>query len=340
VNIIVWLLLGRQIVDETDLKIIGILSKDCRESFMSIGSAVGMTSKSVKARVDTMLSTGVIEEFVVKVNPVALGYGMNCMLIVREHTEHTEDILNRLNLLGDVSTHTKCLGGISAFCLAIKEGYEDKLKLLFNSLKAATVHVMFTSKLSLSSSSTSDLRSKHELSETDLRIIKCLLSNPRMDLNDIGRRTSTSAKTVHRRLTRMRDNNVLRFFILCNPAYTLGYIQFVLIVNTVDKSFYNQIVERIYEELGENVLCQPPVIDPDNVITVILFSQDIFTANGILKKVESFNGVKRVELFIITETTNYHQWVLREIDRRLIAKSTRAKQEVEPVYEVMSVGSA
>jgi DNA-binding Lrp family transcriptional regulator len=45
-----------------------------------------MTSKSVKARVDTMLSTGVIEEFVVKVNPVALGYGMNCMLIVREHT--------------------------------------------------------------------------------------------------------------------------------------------------------------------------------------------------------------------------------------------------------------
>ena len=94
------------------------------------------------------------------------------------------------------------------------------------------------------------------------------------------------------------------------------------------------------EELGENVLCQPPVIDPDNVITVLLFSQDIFTANGILKKVESFNGVKRVELFIITETTNYHEWVSREIDRRLIAKSTRAKQEVEPVYEVMSVGPA
>jgi hypothetical protein len=100
-------------------------------------------------------------------------------------------------------------------------------------------------------------------------------------------------------LTLPRDNNVLKFFILCNPAFTLGYIQFVLIVNTVDKSFYNQIVERIYEELGENVLCQPPVMDPDNVI-IMLFSQDIFTANGILKKVESFNGVKRVELFIIT----------------------------------------
>ncbi len=325
----------RQYVDETDLKIISMLSKDCRESFMSIGSAVGMTSKSVKARVDTMLSTGVIEEFVVKVNPVALGYGLSCMLIVREHTENTNDIVNRLNLLGDVSSHTKCLGGISAFCLAIKEGNEDKLKLLFDSLKLATVHIMFTSKLS-SSSSRSDLRNKDELSDTDLRVIKCLLSNPRMDLNEIGRKTSMSAKTVNRRLTRMRNNNVLKFFILCNPAYTLGYIQFGLIVNSVDKSFYNQIVERIYQELGENILCQPPVIDPENVITVILFSQDIFTANSILKKVESFNGVKRVELFIITETTNYHEWVLREIDRRLIAKSTRPIQEVEPVLEIIS----
>jgi DNA-binding Lrp family transcriptional regulator len=324
----------RQFVDETDLKIISTLSKDCRESYMSIGTAVGMSSKSVKARVDTMLSNGVIEEFVVRVNPVALGYGISCVLIVREHSENPADIVNRLNLLGDVSSHTKCLGGISAFCLAIKEGYEDKLRLLLDSLKPATVHVMFTSKLS-PSSSTSRLRNKPELSETDLRIIRCLLSNPRMDLNDIGRTTSMSAKTVNRRLTRMRDNNVLKFFISCNPAYTLGYIQFGLIVNTVDKSFYSQTVERIYEELGQNILCQPPVIDPDNVITVILFSQDIFTANGILKKVESFNGVKRVELFIITETTNYHEWVQREIDRRLIAKSTRQKLEVEPVLEII-----
>jgi DNA-binding Lrp family transcriptional regulator len=45
----------RHFLDETDLKIISILSKDCRASFMSIGAAVGMTSKSVKARVDAMI---------------------------------------------------------------------------------------------------------------------------------------------------------------------------------------------------------------------------------------------------------------------------------------------
>jgi DNA-binding Lrp family transcriptional regulator len=233
---------------------------------MSIGSAIDMTSKSVKARVNRMISAGVIEKFVVKVIPVALGYGM------------------------------------------------------------------FPSKLSsLPSSITSN---KHELSETDLRIIKCLLSNPRMDMNDIARKTSISVRTANRRLTRLKDDNVLKFFILCNPVHTLGYIQFVLVVNTVDKSFYNQIVERIYEQLGENILFQLPVADPDNVITLLLFSQDIFTADSILKKVESFNGVKNVELLVLTDTTSYDGWVLREIDKKLDISSTRQKEEValSPFY--------
>jgi DNA-binding Lrp family transcriptional regulator len=137
----------RQFLDERDLKIIKIFSRDCRESFMSIGSAIDMTSKSVKARVNRMISAGVTEKFVVKVNPVALGYGMGCILIVREHTANTDDIVNRLNLLGDVSIHHRCMEGISAFCLAIKEGHEDKLKLLHDSLKPASVRVMIRSNL-------------------------------------------------------------------------------------------------------------------------------------------------------------------------------------------------
>jgi DNA-binding Lrp family transcriptional regulator len=317
----------RQSLDETDLKIISILSKDCRESFMSIGSSVGLTSKSVKARVDAMISTGVIEKFIVKVSPAALGYGLGCMLIVREHAAHTDDIIRRLNLLGDVSIHSRCMGGVSTFCLAIKEGHEDKLELLRDSLKPAIVHFMFTSPSYYSGI-------KHELSETDLRIIKCLLSNPRMESNAIAKKIAISARTVNRRLTRMKDNNILKFFIQCNPVSTLGYIQFVLVVNSADKSFNNQIVERIYGDLKDNILCQPPIIDPDNIITLILFSRDIFTADHILKEVESLTGVNRVELFILTGSNSYDEWELREIDKKLNSKIMRQKREIEPMLEI------
>jgi hypothetical protein len=99
-------------------------------------------------------------------------------------------------------------------------------------------------------------------------------------------------------------------------------------------SLFNQIVERIYEQLGENILFQLPVADPDNVITLLLFSQDIFTADSILKKVESFNCVKNVELLVLTDTTSYDGWVLREIDKKLDISSTRQKEEValSPFY--------
>jgi DNA-binding Lrp family transcriptional regulator len=274
------------------------------------------------------------------VNPVALGYGVGCMLIVREHTANTDDIINRLNLIGDVSIHSKCMGGISTFCLAIKEGHEDKLELLLDSLKPASVRIMFTSKLSSSFStipskfSSSNMGIKHELTETDLRIIKCLISNPRMEMNDIARETSISARTVNRRLTKLKDDNVLKFFILCNPVHTVGYIQFALVVNTLDRSSYHQIVGRIYEQLGENILFQLPITDPDNVITFLLFSQDIFAADGILKKVESFDGVKRVELFVLTDTNSYDEWVFREIDKKLNITNPIRTEEFGPLIEI------
>jgi DNA-binding Lrp family transcriptional regulator len=183
--------------------------------------------------------------------------------------------------------------------------------------------------------SASDYQSnKHELSETDLKIIKCLLSNPRMEAIEIAKKISASARTVNRRLTRMKDNNILKFFIQCNPVSTLGYIQFVLVVNSVDRSFNNQIVERIYGDLKENILCQPPIIDPDNIITLILFSKDIFTADRILKEVESLTGVNRVELFILTGSNSYDEWELREIDRRLNSKIMRQKRELEPILKI------
>jgi DNA-binding Lrp family transcriptional regulator len=324
----------RLFLDEKDLKIIRILSKDCRESFMSIGSAIGMTSKSVKARVDRMVSTGVIEKFVLKVNPVALGYGIGCMLIVREHTANIDDIMNRLNLVGDVSIHSKCMGGISTFCLAIKEGHEDKLRLLLDSLKPASVRIMFTSKLSLSGTPSSNMSKKYELTETDLRIVKCLLANPRMEMNEIARETSISSRTVNRRLTRLNDDNMLKFFILCNPIHTVGYIQFALVVNTLDRSYYRRIVERIYEQLGENILFQLPVTDPDNVITLLLFGENIFAADGILKRVESFDGVKRAELFVLTNTASYDGWILREIDKKLNIATERPTKQLGPLLEI------
>ncbi len=48
------------VLDKSDLTILSTLAKNCRTSYSSIGSEVGLTSKSVKARVKKMLHHGVI----------------------------------------------------------------------------------------------------------------------------------------------------------------------------------------------------------------------------------------------------------------------------------------
>jgi DNA-binding Lrp family transcriptional regulator len=64
----------RLILDKIDLNILATLARDCRTSYSRIGSLIDLTSKSVKARVKNMVRSGVIEKFIVRVNPAGFGY--------------------------------------------------------------------------------------------------------------------------------------------------------------------------------------------------------------------------------------------------------------------------
>ena len=67
------------------MKILNFLSRNCRISYSSLGNKIGLTAKSVNARVKKMQSSGVIDSFIIKVNPLVLGYSKFCLLIVRNN---------------------------------------------------------------------------------------------------------------------------------------------------------------------------------------------------------------------------------------------------------------
>ena len=305
-------LMKQPILDKIDLRIIQVLAKDCRVSYRDIGSVVGLSTKSVRARIIKMVSGGVIEKFFVYINPAVLGYGTECILKMR-HNEQAENVINRLNLLGDLFLHVKQIGGTSVFSLVVKTGSENKIPLLIDSLKPTIIQSMFVSRPHVQKGP----------KELDFKIIKCLLPNPRMNISEIARKLLISAKTVSRRLETMKENNVVQFSVLVNPASTGGYIQFVIVIS-VKETLYQYVLERINRELSGNLLLQAPVTSPDNLIVLIMFSQDIFTVDSILRKVESFDGVDRAELDILTGITLSQDWMINEIEQRL--------KKVEQIY--------
>ena len=70
-------------LDKIDLKIMNMLSADCRTPFRNMSSTIGITPNAVKTRVNKMLAKGLIRNFVVRVNPSIFGYQKLCILIVR-----------------------------------------------------------------------------------------------------------------------------------------------------------------------------------------------------------------------------------------------------------------
>ena len=84
-----------------------------------------------------MVSSGVIESFIVLVNPVIFGYEKFCILILRniDKTIKEQDIFKKVSLLGDVLAYILSLEGTANFILSVKDRAQDKIGILTDLLK-------------------------------------------------------------------------------------------------------------------------------------------------------------------------------------------------------------
>jgi DNA-binding Lrp family transcriptional regulator len=302
----------RMILDKNDLTILPALARDCRTSYSSIGSQIGLTSKSVKARVKKMVRSRVIEKFVVRVNPAAFGYRTAIVLIRTSNGITKDDVIQRVKEFGDLAYHAHHVGSTSVAALIIKKPLDDNtIQSLNERLKPATVVRISVAELSVAST---------DLSETDLRIIKCLLlSGARIEISEIAKEVGISEKTTTRRLNRMKEGRLLDFSLQCDPAAMIGYIQFVIPI-TVAKSHYHNALERMYSEFQASILYSPSVIEPEDQLTFVLFGENVFMVDYVLARVNSFAGVKSADAYILTKLQYYDNWIMKEINKRLLLR--------------------
>ena len=296
-------------LDMIDLRIMKLLSRDSRTPYRNIASAVGITPSAAKERINKMVSNGAIRTFVLFVNPVIFGYEKECILILRNVDKPIKerDILNKVSLLGDILAYTLSLEGTANFIFAVKDRAQDKIGILTDLLKPSQVESIFARYTPVTM----------RIYNSDLKIMKCLLPDPRMMIEDIARATSLSPKTVARRLEKMRENHILQFSIVTNlPSMNLtGYIEFAVLIDV--KIFSHQkIVEKIQVELQEYLLHIPHRYQKE-AIFAIFSCPNISAVNLILRRLESYDGVNKVEPFITTGLTIYQDWLKSEINNRI-----------------------
>jgi DNA-binding Lrp family transcriptional regulator len=309
------------ILDNTDLQIIRLLSRDSRISFRSIASTVGISLNAVRARINKMMANHIIQGFTVRVDPLILGYDRECYLTIRYPSAHVstsintntntlikeEDVIKRLSLLGEVLVLAKQLGGDSIVILAAKAGVENKIELLTDLLKPAVVESRVLSQKPL----------RMAITLSDFKIIKSLLSDARKEIADIAKQCSISKRTVTRRIDQMRQNHILEFTILrdLSTMQLVGYVEFAVMIN-VDRSLYLYVLKRIYRELQEYLIFIPNATQYE-VIFAVFFCANIPTVDSILTTIRSFDGVRQAEIFITTKLVIFDEWLKREINNRL-----------------------
>jgi DNA-binding Lrp family transcriptional regulator len=301
--------LPRLILDDIDLKILNSLGRNGRLSYRNIAYAIGLTTKSVKVRVDKMISGNVIERFIALVNPSILGYNTICTFAIRKN-KLSNEIIDRIKLVGDIQYQFTVLGGAVGFSIAVREGSEEKIELLLKSLQHAILGVTIQN-----SSSHSDI--SKSLRVTDYHIIKQLVLNPRMEISDIGRIISVSPKTVRRRLDRIIKYRILEFTILPNPYAMKGQIVFFLEVK-IEKGQYRLLVEKIYGALHNNLVLSSMHHDQEDTIGLILASEDVFKIEQIRSQVESFEEVKEANIFLPITITYNQELIVKAIEQKIV----------------------
>ena len=303
------------LVDDIDLQIIRLLARDCRTHYSDIASAVGISTNATKVRTNKMISNGVIRGFRVLVNPAIFGYDKVLFLIAKDIDNITEeqDLFKKVSLLGEILVYAKHFNP-ALFILFAKGISQDKIGIVTDMLKPAAVDTIFGNYRPPTM----------PVNNSDFWIMKCLLSDPRISVKDLAKETSLSHKTVARRLEKMREKNVLQMFSIVANVSSLrlvGYIEFPVLIY-VEEPHYQSVVETIYQELQEylNFHTSTGLWDQKEFIFAVFFAPNISTVNLILRRLESYGGVVRIQSFITTSLAFYHDWLMSEIDKRISSK--------------------
>lgn len=98
------------VLDKTDLVILSTLARNSRSSYSSIGMEVGLTSKSVKARVKKMMYYGVIERCVVRVNPAVFGFKVALILMRTSNGITKDEVIKRIEQISDIACQCASYG--------------------------------------------------------------------------------------------------------------------------------------------------------------------------------------------------------------------------------------
>jgi Lrp/AsnC family transcriptional regulator, regulator for asnA, asnC and gidA len=106
----------KEIIDEIDLKILGILIADAKMSYSDIGEKVFLSPGAVHTRVKKMETSGIIKGSSISIDTKKLGWDISAFLgIYLEKSEQYDDVALQLKMIPEIVSINYTTGNYSIF---------------------------------------------------------------------------------------------------------------------------------------------------------------------------------------------------------------------------------
>ncbi len=285
-------------MDNLDMKILGRLLNNCRESDRQIGIELGISGGAVRARIQKMEKSEIIGEFFIKVEPPVLGYGVLYFVV---SGENINEILEQVSLVGEPYFVVPCIGGITVCGIVVKENVKQKVELASKLMKDVRVLSIFE---------TENPGFSSNLTKTDLEILERLIKDPRQKIENIAKNTNLSTKTITRCIEKLQENDGIQFTLVYDSRKIENFIPHVIL--TWIEGDLKETLENLNNTFSESYL-QIPFI-AKNQIVLFMYSNNIFKMDELTQKVRTIKNVKSADLFIPKKISFYTKWLENAIN--------------------------
>jgi len=279
------------------MKILGILTINCRTPDRQIGKKVGLSGVSVKSRITKMERAGVIQNFTMKVEPPSLGYGVIYLVVP---SDDEDDIVKKLNLVGEPFFVVPCLGDITACGIVVEKDVEQKTELVKNLISNTRIVLTLDVK-------ESEFRA--DLTKTDFKILDQLLKNPREKIDSMAKSTKLSTKTITRTIEKFEKNPAIQFTIIYDPRKLEKFVAFAVLAMV--QNDIKRIKKEIEDAFGDHFWQVP--FTAKELLVLFMYSDNIYNADAMRHKIKGFDGVALTEVFFPKKITMPTNWISNSI---------------------------
>jgi DNA-binding Lrp family transcriptional regulator len=209
-------------MDSIDKALLLALEANCRLSYQALARQLGLSANAVKKRVNRLLETGIIERFVVELTLAMQDADLLLADILTDGSEDQEPfimqmgkypMIRNVNLFADGSYQiiaevpgAQGMSAIGKFLRGLKSVTQVDLHSLIPAGGTPTSP----------SSQIVSRGKKVEFSSLQLRVLKCLIENPRMAVNDIAQSSGLTARRVRKVLNQLHEIGGVHFTVRWN----------------------------------------------------------------------------------------------------------------------------